>query len=104
MPDLGCSVKSCTYNWDEKCDKDRILVEGSDACSCRETCCGSFKEAKDNSYKNVSKNVDMHVDVDCEAVDCVYNKEKRCAAEHIGIAGNNASTSKETECASFRAR
>lgn len=104
MPELGCTVKSCTHNWEEKCDKDCILVEGKHACTSSETCCGSFEDAKDFGYKNVTHDVKMHTDVDCEATDCVYNEDKRCAAGHIGIAGAHACECSQTECSSFKPR
>jgi hypothetical protein len=39
--------------------------------------------------------------VSCDACHCAFNDDCRCTAEHIGIAGGNACTCKDTECASF---
>ncbi|MDD6073574.1 MAG: DUF1540 domain-containing protein, partial [Clostridium sp.] len=33
-----------------------------------------------------------------------YNSDRRCVAEHIGIAGGDAKAAVQTECASFKAR
>lgn len=104
MPNLGCDVTSCTHNWEKMCDKDSILVEGECACSSKETCCGSFKDAKEFGYKNVTSHVEPHTDVDCEATDCVYNENRYCSAEHISISGGNACECHQTECASFTPR
>ncbi len=104
MPDLGCTVTSCVHNKEDMCDKSRILVEGKEATTSRETCCASFRDAKDYGYKNVTNYAGEHTDVDCEAADCVFNKDMRCSANHIGIAGGNACECHETECSSFQPR
>ena len=44
------------------------------------------------------------LEVNCEAVNCVYNEGHRCAAEHIGIGGGKANSASQTECTSFKAR
>jgi hypothetical protein len=104
MPELGCTVKNCSHNWEETCDRDRIRVDGRNACCCGETCCSSFEEAKDSGYKNAAGSAQMDTAVDCEARDCRYNEERRCTAGRIGIDGRNACECGQTECASFRAR
>ena len=40
-------------------------------------------------------------DVKCHATNCGFNQNCKCQAEEIGIAGSNACTCGETECASF---
>lgn len=101
MTVLDCSVTGCVYNADKCCCKGDIQVEGKNAKRTEETCCGSFKERGSNSVQNVTRNISKEIDVSCEAGECEFNKEKKCAANHIGIAGKNACVCGETECASF---
>lgn len=100
MTFLDCSVTGCVYNEDRCCCKGDIKVEGSNAKRNDETCCGSFKEQR-NGASNVEGRISKLVDVACEACNCKFNEDKRCSAEHIGIAGSSACTCGETECASF---
>lgn len=101
MTFLDCSVTGCVYNEDKCCCKGDIKVEGETAKKNQETCCGSFKERRADSSSDVSKRISKVIDVACEACNCTFNKDKKCSAEHIGIAGGNACTCGETECASF---
>ncbi len=104
MPILDGNVKSCYYNKNEKCSLERIKVEGSKAEDKRETTCGSFRLKNSGTCVN-SADVDNMpnncLDIDCDAVRCYFNNNCKCTAEHIGIAGKNACTPAETECASF---
>ena len=102
MTFLDCSVTGCVYNEDRCCCKGDIKVAGSEAKHNNETCCASFKERRGDSAGNVAKRISKVIDVTCEACTCVFNEERKCSAEHIGIAGGNACTCQETECASFR--
>lgn len=101
MTKLNCSVVSCIYNEDNLCAKGDIMVEGKTATTPNDTSCSSFKEAKNGCGCNHVGNPKKEINVDCHAVNCVFNEECHCAAEHIGIAGGNASTVADTECASF---
>lgn len=104
MTRLDCSVKSCLHNSDSCCCKGAIVVEGNCACDKCDTCCGSFDENKDGSFHNLFKTPESKLEVDCEAVKCIYNEDRHCSAEHIGIAGNGANEAGQTECTSFKAR
>lgn len=104
MTKLDCTVKSCLHNSENCCCKNAIIVEGSDAKDSQDTCCGSFDENKDGAFHNMFKTPESKLEVDCEAVKCIYNTDHHCSAEHIGIAGDGAKTSEHTECASFQAR
>ena len=42
MTKLDCNVVSCSYNDDNCCSRQDILVEGTQAKTSSETCCGSF--------------------------------------------------------------
>ena len=66
-----------------------------------DTCCGSFAERGDRCAKNVTGDAPKNIEVACCAANCVFNKEEKCSADHIGIAGGNACNCRETECASF---
>lgn len=104
MTILDCNVTSCLHNADNCCCKQAIIVDGSSAKTPYETCCGSFDENKDGAFHNLFKTPESKLEVDCEAVKCVYNEDRHCVAEHIGIAGDGASEASHTECASFKTR
>lgn len=99
---LDCSVTSCVYNEDRCCCKGDIQVEGEKAIHNDETCCGSFKERRGGSGRNAEGRISKMIDVACEACKCVFNEDRKCSADHIGIAGGEACSCGETECASFR--
>ena len=101
MTFLDCTVTGCVYNADKCCCKGDIQVEGKNAERTEDTCCGSFKERGSYDMQNAVGRMSKEIEVACEACNCVFNEDKRCAAEHIGIAGKNACTCGETECASF---
>lgn len=102
MTFLDCTVTGCVYNADRCCCKGDILVEGKNAERTEETCCGSFKERGSDSSQNAVGRMSREIEVACEACGCIYNKDRECTAEHIGIVGNHACTCGETECSSFR--
>ena len=104
MTRLDCNVTTCLHNADNCCCKNAIIVEGQDANKRCDTCCGSYDENKDGSFRNMFKTPENRLEVVCEAVNCIYNEDRRCSAEHIDISGKNASASRETECASFKAK
>lgn len=104
MTRLDCNVTNCLHNADSCCCKQAIVVDGYDAKETHETCCGSFDENKEGSFRNLFKTPENKLEVDCEAAKCVYNEDRHCSADHIGIAGDGASESGQTECSSFKAR
>ena len=101
MPVLNCSVKTCLHNEDNCCCKGKILVEGETAASAQNTCCSSFDERTGETFRNRYETPDLALAVSCEAVKCIYNKKKKCVAEHITISGDRATSAGQTECASF---
>ena len=103
MTYLDCSVTGCVYNKDYSCSKNEIMVEGKEAEEKRSTCCGSFREKESNhcGCSNVTQEPKKETNVCCEACHCRFNENNKCEATHIGIAGGNACTCGETECASF---
>lgn len=104
MPSLKCDVTTCLHNADKYCCKNVILVEGADAKSAQNTCCSSFDEAKENGFKNEFETKNLALAVDCEAVNCRYNQEKKCKAKHITISGGMAKNMEQTLCATFEER
>ena len=104
MTRLDCNVRNCLHNSDNCCCKQAIIVDGADAKEKHETCCGSFDENRDGAFHNLFKTPENKLEVDCEALKCVYNEDRHCMAEHIGIAGDGAKEAEHTECASFKAR
>ena len=104
MPILDCSVNTSVHYADNCCCRREILVEGTHAHSENETCCGNFDERREGCCENSAKEACMQLAVGCEAINCVYNENRKCNAEHIGISGSNAKIADQTMCASFRAR
>ncbi len=104
MPDLDCSAENCTYNDSHLCCKGVIKVEGHQANDTEDTCCRSFDERREGSYRNSIGEPSRYISIECEAEKCIYNEDNVCTADTIGIAGYNASESDQTECASFQLR
>ncbi|MBO1718949.1 DUF1540 domain-containing protein, partial [Bacteroides xylanisolvens] len=54
MPELKCTVQTCTHNKNFYCDLERIIVGGSSAKRSEETCCDSFEERKGDFHSDVN--------------------------------------------------
>lgn len=104
MTILDCSATSCIYNSDKCCCKGDIKVEGRHAERTEDTCCGSFEERSKDSMRNAAGHMSREIDVTCEACHCVFNDNKKCSADHIGIVGQGACKCSDTECGSFQCR
>lgn len=102
MTKLECNVTNCLHNADNCCCKQSIMVDGHDAKKKEQTCCGSFDENKGGLFKNVFKTPESSLSVDCEAVQCIYNDNRHCAAAKIGIVGDGASRAEQTLCTTFQ--
>ncbi len=102
MAILKCGVETCTYNKEKYCCKGDILVGGKQADQSKDTCCESFREAKDDRYMSALEHPSQTISIDCEAVKCVYNSDYKCYAEKVMISGSQAGTSRETLCATFK--
>lgn len=103
MAVLECNVVTCVHNEDDKCCKGCIKVDGNSAMRSDTTCCDSF-DKRGCGCSNDCKCPDMKVDIECEAVNCVYNDSKVCKATHVGVVGHTADDKNQTECATFRCR
>ncbi len=101
MPVLKCHVTTCLHNEENCCCKGKIQVDGEHATNCHSTCCSSFDERTGETFKNRYETPDTNLAVSCEATNCIYNKKKKCSAEHITIDGTRAAIADQTECASF---
>lgn len=102
MPELKCTVQTCTHNNNFYCALDKIEVGGNSAKHAEETCCDSFQERKGNGYSNVAKDASAVSNIDCKATDCTYNEQCKCHAGKISVEGSDACQCKETECATFK--
>lgn len=101
MTRLDCSVTSCLYNENNYCSRGDITIGGKNAACPGDTCCESFHKRGTGTGTNSISHPSANIEVDCEAKECKFNANCKCSANHIGIAGRNASECKETECASF---
>lgn len=101
MVALDCNVKNCMHNDENLCCKGTILIEGDDACHKDETCCSSFDKRTGDQFTNRSSMPDHFTSVECAAVNCIFNEERYCHANHISISGSGAKLMDETRCSSF---
>ena len=103
MPELRCTVQTCVHNQQNYCNLDAICVDGSTAKDSEDTCCKSFEERKDSYFNaaDITGQASDRSDIDCKAVECMYNEQCRCHAGKISVEGSNACESEQTECATF---
>lgn len=102
MTGLKCSVSTCVHYSDNCCCKDSIYVEGAEARSVKETCCGSFEENNGGFFKNVFKTPESKLRIECDVEKCMYNDGHLCRAEQVNIVGDGARVIAQTSCGSFR--
>ena len=102
MAELKCAAENCVYNKSEYCCKGDIMVGGKHADCEEDTCCESFADAKNDRFTSAIEHPSKVISIDCEAVDCTYNKNYRCAASHVDIIGSRANDSRETACGTFK--
>lgn len=101
MPALVCSAQNCIFNNAMYCSRGDIKVGGEDAKVCQDTCCESFEERKRENMRSSMGSPSIESDIKCEAVNCKYNNECICHAEHVDISGAAACRCDETECVTF---
>ena len=104
MTNLSCNATTCTHNADKCCCLGGIDVKGTNACSCEDTCCGSFDNRENGSAHNSSNSPKLNLSIQCAAHNCVYNKENACHADHVDISGITAVNADDTVCATFVSR
>ena len=89
------------HNEDNCCCLSSIEVNGSNACNCEDTCCGSYFEDK-SGEKNSAQTPHVSLSIACQATNCMYNDDKVCHADHVDISGIRATAAHETVCATFQ--
>lgn len=104
MPELRCTVDNCSYNKEQYCTLNAILVDGNGkgATNVEDTCCSNF-DASEYTLSNKEHVTQAEVDVKCTADNCIFNHDTICNADEIGIAGASTCTcSHDTQCGTFR--
>lgn len=101
MPELKCSVITCTHNQSNLCKLDAVQVGGSSAKQPAETCCDSFQEKTEDGYSNAVGEASERCSIRCQATTCDYNESCRCHAGKISVSGTDACRTDETACATF---
>lgn len=104
MPELKCTVQTCTHNKNFYCALDKIQVGGNTAKRCEETCCDSFVERNGDQSSNVTGEASALSNINCQATDCTYNEQCKCHAGKISVEGSNACQCQQTECATFQCK
>lgn len=111
MPQLKCTVQTCVHNKQMLCNLDTIQVGGGHARTASETCCDSFQERQTGPAMGRTTNAAIDsiaendasplTNIDCKAVECMYNDQCRCHAGRISVEGAQATEAQGTECATF---
>lgn len=90
---LNCSASSCAYNNLGECFAGGINVDGRHATTTSHTFCASYVDKANAGFTNVSdksKSVGTN-DIICQALECKYNENKDCHANHVHINAGNVS-------------
>jgi hypothetical protein len=115
---LKCDAVNCLYNYGHLCSAEEIEVQGENTMGGRFTYCGTFSSKNLGNYVSSIGNMNysgamkqvvsdgqvMDPNVLCNAVNCVYNSEKHCQADHVEIQNEISSTAEQTECQTFYPR
>ena len=80
MTKLDCNVVNCSYNADNCCRRTDIQVEGTQAKTSSETCCGSFAPKGCGCQSCHTTDVKKDTTVSCEACGCKFNEDHACHA------------------------
>lgn len=100
MTNLICSVNTCSNNENNLCCRESIRVGGKDTIIANFTSCESYRR-KSGELTNSAHTPNNSLNITCEAENCVYNNCKMCEAEMVNVAGLNALSDIQTECATF---
>lgn len=109
MTRLSCNAGNCASNKNKLCCRPSIQVQGQQAEHACDTRCQSFSEKENGSAcapcnSTQRNNGNSHLEVKCNAMNCIHNQGGDCQAENIHINGAAARSFSETECSSFRAK
>lgn len=99
MTGLMCSVSNCAFNKDNQCCNSYISIGGKLAFQSKSTYCSSFQEV--SSLVSLNDHGKSSVDIECEAENCIHNKDGECHAKNIIISSENISEYNDTMCGSF---
>lgn len=107
MTYLKCNVTDCLSNKNHLCCRPDIKVSGKEADSPDQTCCDSFQNKSQGMQNRSDYSYDYDypneaLQVSCSARKCTYNESGICYAESIHIGNQSSSTTRETECCTFR--
>lgn len=117
--ELSCSALNCVHNMSGLCSSNVIHVIGAGAHTSMETMCNTFapKGLKNaithlpnmnmvGEIKQIFTNnsIQMSPIIKCEAMNCIYNIDKKCNADNIQIYGPNAENTQGTQCETFKNR
>lgn len=112
---LKCDAENCLYNRSHLCSAEEIEVQGGHTMGGRFTYCGTFSSKSLGNYVSsvgnmnysgaiqqvISDDLVMDPKVLCNAVNCTYNSDKVCEADHVQIQNEVSSTAEQTECQTF---
>ena len=101
MAEIKCTVTNCYFNKRLGCTAPSVSVEGKKALESRSTSCDTFIEQKPGIRSSVNEPL-ANSEIECKAVNCLYNESERCEANEIIINGKNAAYPEETCCSTFR--
>ncbi|SHE69529.1 DUF1540 domain-containing protein [Clostridium fallax] len=119
MAKLSCSAENCVNNIGGLCTAGAIQIGGENAHSTKGTQCNTFGERNfKNALESVtntnylgelvqafsSNDIKMSPKIGCEAINCMFNKDKICNASNVHIRGNNAESEYGTKCETFIAK
>lgn len=117
MTRLSCNALSCVNYTGGFCAAATIHIIGNDANNSKETHCNTFAERgvlnafAGMTNTNISGELRQLITMEeyaltpqilCEAERCRYNVNRRCSASNIQIIGEEAGTTVETQCETFR--
>ena len=84
MPDLRCTVQTCTHNQNYYCNLDSIVVGGNSAKKADETSCDSFEERKGgSSYSNAYS--DMAGKKHLPRVTWIVRQQTVCITKNVSV-------------------
>lgn len=104
MTKILCEVEKCYYNKQGGCIRERISVDGKNACEPKETMCESYTDNKHTAAQNGCICHDNACDlsnISCSANNCKYNRNGSCNADKILVGTSTADCCNKTECETF---
>jgi len=83
MSKIKCNQENCKYNNCEHCMKDGIKVDKNANCK-------SYEEGKyeGNTKFEFASFERLENNINCNATECLYNKQKSCIVDHLNIGKN----------------